>query len=196
MRLPKYLSRLAQLTGNNQLLTLISLMSVATNLLLMLWLWNVDTSEKTIITPPTLDQAFWIQGDNLDPEYLTQMADWFVGLALTYNPQNARSRSDLLLKYAHPAKHGALAVAAEQRIKDIERYRESSIFYIKEIRVKGMQVALIGDLRRNVGEREVERREMVYRVDFRYQHGRLSVWDLVEAPRNAPFDRVAATDSN
>lgn len=195
MKLPKYASRLAQIGGENKLLALISLFSLVSNLLLVIWLFNVDTREKTIITPPVLKQSFWVHGEHLAPEYLTEMADWFTGLATTYNAQNARSRTDLLLRYVHPSKHGALASRMEKRLQDIERYREGSVLYVREILVNKQNVALLGEQRRHVGGRQLENRDVAYRVEFRYENGRLSVWDLLEVDPNAPFDPVVADPS-
>ena len=58
------------------------------NIALAGWVVKTDVREKVIITPPNLGRAFWIQGDEVSPEYLEQMATWFTSLALTYNPDN------------------------------------------------------------------------------------------------------------
>ncbi len=83
MREARYRSALAEALWRRNLWMAVAAAMVLSNLGLVIWLYGVDVREKTIVTPPGLDKAFWVQGDEVSPEYLEQMALFFASLALS-----------------------------------------------------------------------------------------------------------------
>lgn len=187
MKVKKYLSDVAQLSGINKLLVLLSAGSILANVFLALTVLTLDKSEKIIITPPTLERSFWVHGEQVDKEYLTQMATWFLSLNLNYNHNSAESQSEVLLRYVHPAKHAALSRVLSEELTKIKRNRQANIFYPQKITVRQQQVAVTGEFQRFVGEKQVEKRNATFLVSFRFDTGRLTVWDLKEVDASAPF---------
>lgn len=197
MRLKEYASDIAQLSGINKLLILLSIGSIFANCILAIALLSIDKSEKIIITPPTLDRSFWVHGDKVDKEYLTQMATWFLSLNLNYSSDTIKNQTDIILRYVHPSKHAALSKLFNDEIAKIHKNRQSNVFYPIKVVVKNQQVAVIGDFRRFIGEKKVEQKRKAYLIEFKFNTGRLSIWDLKEVDINAPFSNsVITTDDD
>ena len=193
MRLERYRSALAEaLWRRNAWMAVAAVMAVS-NVVLAAWLVRVDIHEKTIVTPPVIEKSFWVHGERVSPEYLEQMALFFAGLALTYHPDNIDDQVRIFLRYADPAVYGALAARLEADAEKVRRNNLSAVFYPQEVRVKGLQVALTGQLASFVGNKPIETRQGVFRFQFDYRGGRLFVSQFEEVDRARPLDdRTAA----
>jgi len=188
MRESRYRSLFAEVLWRRNLWMVAALIMAVANLGLSSWVLVSDTREKTIVVPPTLDKAFWVQGDDLSPDYLEQMAVYFASLALSYNPDNIRHQVSLFLRYADPQSYGALAAQLEGDAEKVERNRLASVFYPQEIRIKHRMVALTGQLITLVGNKQTEQRQTAFLIAFTYRNGRLSVAKFMEVQNSAnPF---------
>ena len=189
MREGRYQSLFAEVLWRRNLWMVVALIMAVANLGLSGWVLTSDTREKTIVVPPTLDRSFWVHGDEVSPDYLEQMAVYFASLALSYNPDNIRHQVTLFLRYADPEGYGALAARLEGDTEKVERNRLASVFYPQEIRIKGYQVALTGQLITLVGDKQTEQRQTAFLIAFAYRNGRLFVAKFMEVPNRAnPFD--------
>ncbi len=192
MREARYRSALAEALWRRNLWMAVAAAMVLSNLGLVIWLYGVDIREKTIVTPPDLDKAFWVQGDVVSPEYLEQMALFFASLALSYHPDNIDDQVRLFLRYADPEIYGALATRLEADTEKVKRNKLSSVFYPQEVRMQGKQVALTGQLITLVGAKLLKTRQAVFRFRFSYRQGRLFVSEFQEVDRAHRFaDRPA-----
>lgn len=171
----RYRSLLAQFQWRRDLWMGVAVAMVVSNLALAGWVLATDTTEKTIVVPPSFERRFWVQGDTVSPEYLEQMAVWFAHLALTYNPDNIDYQAKLFLRYAEPASYGALAAQLAADSEKVRRNRVSSVFYPREVKTTGDQVMLDGDLVTWVGSKLTETRRGVFEMQFVYRDGRLFV---------------------
>ena len=193
MRENRYRSLLAETLWRRNLWMAVALAMAVSNLGLAYWVINTDVREKTIVVPPVFEKAFWVHGDEVSPEYLEQMAVFFASLALTYNPDNIDHQVGLFLRYADPKSYGALAAKLEGDAHKIKRNRLSSVFYPQEIRLKGQQAALTGQLTTLVGNKQTEQRQARFLIRFAYRDGRLFVSKFTEVQDSAnPF----ATDGD
>ena len=187
MKVSKHRSENTQLKYSSSLWAKIALIMAASNLLLAFWVLTASTAEKTIITPAELSKSFWVQGDNVSPEYLEQMAEYISGLALTYNPANIDYRTKAFLKYADPRAYGELESKMYEDAEQSRRNRISSIFFSQEAKIKGNQVALTGVLETMVGSKQTNSRQATFLVEFNYRGGKLYVRKFVEVERDKPF---------
>lgn len=192
MKRSRYLSQLSDQIAGRRWASFLALLLGISNVMLAAWAVTRDTSEKTIVTPPVIDRAFWVHGDNVSPEYLEQMALFFADLALSYNPQNIRERAKLFLRYADPAVHGGLESALLADAEEVERNRIASVFYPVELRIRGSSVALIGDLLTMVGSKQAQTRHAAFRIGFEYRGGRLFVKEFIEVNHAEPFSSSTA----
>ena len=186
----RYVSALAETVHRRNLWMATALAMVLANLLLSCKVLTTSTQEKTIVTPPVLEKAFWVQGEKVAPEYLEMMATFFAGLALSYTKDNIEGQVALFLRYTDPEAHGELATRLNAEAEKIRRNNLSSVFYPVEVRVreKSQQIAITGDLVTMVGEQVTGRRRAVFALRLHYRNGRLFVAEFKESQDEAhPF---------
>ena len=56
-------------------------------------LFKALNSQKIILVPPVINSKISVTGDKASDEYLKEFTRYALGLALTYNPSNARPRA-------------------------------------------------------------------------------------------------------
>lgn len=132
-------------------------------------------SEKTIITPPVVSKTFWVDGDEISPEYVEQMADYFASLALSANPNNVKYRHQLLLQYVAPGAYGALKSELEYASDKMIRDGASQAFFPTGIRVNKTEAKLNGRLITTIGDKVTSENAVSYLVKFKYDSGKLYV---------------------
>lgn len=132
-------------------------------------------TEKTIITPPVVSKTFWVDGDDISPEYVEQMADYFAGLALSANPNNVKYRHQLLLQYVSPGVHGPLKSELEYASDKMIRDGASQAFFPGGIRVNKTEAALKGRLITTIGDKVTSEKAVNYIIKFKYDSGKLFV---------------------
>jgi hypothetical protein len=74
----------------------------ASNFLLVVFLFMLQSPEKTIIVPTEVRSSFWVKGNQVSPEYYSEMAEFFVGKLLSYNAANAEGQFAEVLKFMDP----------------------------------------------------------------------------------------------
>ncbi len=189
MNRQRYKSVLAEALWRRNLWMAVAVTMAVSNAALAYWVVTTDVREKTIITPPVVNKAFWVRGEEFSPEYLEQMAVFFAGLALTYNPDNVHHQAALFLRYADPTAYGALAARLEGDAEKIKRSRMSSAFYPQEVRIRDQKVALTGQLVTLVGGKITSERQATFLIGFARRNGQLFVKTFVEVDnRENPFD--------
>ena len=194
MRESRYRSLLTETLWRRNLWMAVALLMALSNVALGYWVLTTDVREKTIVVPPRFEKSFWVHGDAVSPEYLEQMAVYFAGLALTYNPDNIGHQVSQFLRYADPESYGALAARLEGDARKIERNRLASVFYPQEVRLKGERVLLAGQLTTLVGNKQTEQRQARFLIRFTYRDGRLFVSQFTEVQDSEnPFAPGAGT---
>lgn len=190
----RYVSALAEAVYRRNVWMVAALAMVLANLLLSCKVLTTSTQEKTIVTPPVIEKAFWVQGDKVAPEYLEMMATFFAGLALSYTKDNIEGQTALFLRYTDPEAHGELAARLLAEAEKIRRNNLSSVFYPVEVRIRDKQqrIAITGDLVTMVGEQVTGRRRAVFAMRLSFRNGRLFVAEFNEAANEGnPFTPAA-----
>lgn len=189
-----YASTLAEIVHRRNVWMATALAMVLANVLLSCKVLTTSTQEKTIVTPPVIEKAFWVQGAQVAPEYLEMMATFFAGLALSYTRDNIEGQTALFLRYTDPTAFGELSTRLSTEAEKIKRNNLSSVFYPVEVRVreKTQQVSVTGDLVTMVGEQITGRRRATFALRLTYRNGRLFVSEFNEATDEAnPFAATA-----
>jgi len=65
--------------------------------------------EKVIVVPATIERPITVQGDQVSESYLEQWGLWVAHLILDVSYTSIEVTRNALLKYVHPASHGALS---------------------------------------------------------------------------------------
>ncbi len=187
-----YSSKLAMALGGRKLWMLVAVLSITSNLMLSCKMLNTSTAEKTIVTPPVVDKAFWVHGDEVSPEYLEQMALFFTDQVLTYSMDNIAGRVDVFLRHVDPASYGPLKVKLTTEADRIVHSNLASVFFPVDVRIRQKpekKVAITGDLVSMVGEKTTGKRRAIFVVSFKYTNGRLYVANFDEVFNEAdPFN--------
>ena len=175
MQLTHYKSRLQQiLVQRNGYLVLAALLTLVC-LLLAISVCRMVGRERIVITPPVINQAFWVEAQAVSPEYLSQMAIFLAQLRLNLTPSSATYQRDTLLRYTDPAYYGDLKNELVNEADQLEKTHTSLIFYPVEVKVdmKNLYVHITGDLNATVGNDPLPVQRLSYQLGFRFSEGRL-----------------------
>lgn len=161
-----------------QLLGLLALLALAlVTVLLMVG------RERTVVTPPTLQKSFWVDGDQVSGAYLEQMAGWIATLILDVSPGNIDYNRTILLQYAAPDAHGALAQAMELAAAKLKRDNATTLFAVQQLTPDEAtrSVVLKGRLATFINDRRVADAPKTYLAAFRFAGGRIQLTTFKEA---------------
>ena len=110
MRIDKLTADIQARTGVSKVVQAMLGISMLTNLIGAAIFLAQDHTVRTVLTPPNITKAFWVDGKALGPEYLEQMGIWVVQQYASFTPTSIDQQNNLLLKYVHPSIHGDLAI--------------------------------------------------------------------------------------
>lgn len=144
MREQKQIGLLARLQERMSLWMIMAFAELAAIILLLMLCIGLNQPTKVIVTPPDMRRAFWVQGEKLDPNYISDMARFFAADLLTYSPDNAAGQFEDVLKYVDPSLANVLRRQLMTDLEDIRSKARSSVFWIKEVKVEKDTVYLMG----------------------------------------------------
>ncbi len=138
--------------------------------------------ERIIITPPVVHQSFWVDHNDVSPDYLSEMTSFFAQLRLTKNPDNAAFQRTTLLRYTDPSYYGTLKSELVAEEDHMQAAHISLAFYPVNVEVNAKQLVawITGDLISTVGNSPLTPTRITYRVQYRYDQGRLLVRSFEE----------------
>ncbi len=139
--------------------------------------------ERTVLTPPTLQKSFWVEGDQVSGAYLEQMAGWIATLILDVSPGNIDYNKTILLQYAAPDAHGVLAQAMDLAAAKLKRDNATTLFAIQQLTPDEptLSVVLKGRLATFINDKRVADTPKTYFAAFRYAGGRIQITTFKEA---------------
>lgn len=158
--------------------------------LLVLTLFGKSTSTKTIFIPPNAgvtDKPFWVADSGASPEYFQMSADYVAQLALTTDVKSAPYNLDRLLAITHPSLKGTLKAELDAVTLKMKQENVMQAFYPMEYYTADQQpvAAIKGTLKTWVGDKLTSNRQVVYRMAFQMDAGR--IW-LTEFRETTPVD--------
>lgn len=155
--------------------TLLGLTTVLLVLLIIMSLCLFFRSEKVIVLPPELRREFWIEGNRFSPEYLEEMAVYFLHLALDVNQTTLPYNTEMLARYSDVESGNYLRNKYEKDIKKLKQNDASTTFDVREVTVfpdKNI-VHVAGMLNSYVGSKRIKDSQETYEVSFKTYRGRL-----------------------
>ena len=175
-------SKLAEIKNKLTIWMVIAVGMSASNFLLVIFLFMLQSPEKTIIVPTEIRSSFWVQGDQVSPEYYSEMAEVFVSKMLNYNSANAEGQFAEVLKFMDPVGFNVMQGKMKAEAADIKSRNMSSAFYQQEIKVVGKNVLGYGELVSMMSGQTIGIQKIGYKLEFDYRNGKLFV---------KKFERVA-----
>jgi conjugal transfer pilus assembly protein TraE len=186
MQLTHYKSRLQQMLAQRNGYLVLAALLAGVCLLLTVSVCRLIGRERIVITPPVVNQAFWVEARAVSPEYLSQMASFLAQLRLNLTPANAAYQQETLLRYTDPAYYGDLKNELVNEAEQLEKTHTSLIFYPVEVVVDAKQLTaqLTGDLSATVGNDHLPVQRIHYQLQFYYSEGRLWLKSFEEIKNN------------
>jgi conjugal transfer pilus assembly protein TraE len=194
MDINRLLVNIEMQTSVKKLVWILLMFSIAANLLLAgLAFRQAGRAEKTFLIPPEIHKSFWVDGQNLDPNYLEVMGVWAIQLRATVSPYSVDYQNSLILQHAHPSDTGALSVELQRAANQIKKENLSLIFHPREVRIdkEAQAIALIGFQTRWVAEKRIGDEMKAYLASFRYENGMITIKELRETNMRTPFEKTA-----
>jgi len=175
---------LKQVRRHNQRLSLWLGLLALGNLLSLFVIMGLIGRERTIVVPPTLEKSFWVSGDAVSREYLEQMGAFVAWLVLDVSPSSIRWKTDTLLGYVEPDQYATLKTQQELEATRLQRLNASTSFLPQQLVANEdeQQVVIRGRLRTQVNAVETSNAAKAYRVQFRYDGGRIQLRTFQEMP--------------
>ncbi|MBS4018061.1 MAG: type IV conjugative transfer system protein TraE [Dechloromonas sp.] len=185
-------------TGLGRAFQLILAGSLLTNIMLAGSFMTLDKTQRTIFLPPQITKSFWVDGEQLSPEYIEQMGDWVVGMFATVSPASVDYKNASLLKLVHPENYGELQLRFEAGAMRLKAENLSKVFMPREIRMDHVQqrVAFIGTQDLWLGDKKVSTgAPAAYVVGFHFDGSFTTIRELREANPVEPFADAPRGDS-
>ncbi|QLQ32058.1 MAG: hypothetical protein HZT40_11210 [Candidatus Thiothrix singaporensis] len=167
MKRSTYLSQLADAGYQKGALKLLAGGLLLSNLLLgAILLQASGKAEKTVVVPPDFQRSFWVSGEEVSPDYLEQMAVYYSGLILNYNPANLEYQTRQFLKFADPVAYGELSGKFADDVGKATRNQLSSAWFPQQVDIHGMTLELTGVQTLFVGKNITEQKQRRYRLEL------------------------------
>lgn len=169
--------------------------------LLTLALFGKSAANRTILIPPNAGAAskpFWVADSGASPEYYQMTADYVAQLALTTDVKSAPYNLDRLLAIAHPSLRGALKAELDAAALKMKQENVMQAFYPMAYYTADQQaaVAIQGALKTWVGDKLISNRQVVYRMAFQMEAGRIWLSEFRETSAANPLNGGPAQEAN
>lgn len=154
---------------------LLGLCSILLILLLLISLSLFMKSERIIVLPPEVRQEFWVEGNRFSPEYLEEMAVYFLHLSLDVNQNTLPYNTEILMRYADSGAANYLREKFERDLSKLKQNDAATSFAVKEVNVFSDKniVRVTGILYRYFGTKIIREEEETYEVQLKTYRGRL-----------------------
>lgn len=155
--------------------TLLGLTAALLVLLIVLSLCLFFRNERVIVLPPEVKREFWAEGNRFSPEYLEEMAVYFLHLALDVNQTTLPYNTEMLARYSDVETGNYLRTKYEKDIRKLKQNDASTTFEVKEVTVYPDRniVRVEGTLNSYVGSKRIKDTQETYEVSFKTYRGRL-----------------------
>jgi conjugal transfer pilus assembly protein TraE len=159
------------------------LLSMVLNLVMASMFLLRTNTHRTTIVPPTVNRAFWVEEEAVDPAYLEQMAVYLLQLVLNATPATADLNVTALLRYIGPEAYGKIETSLRNQAAELKAGSISMAFYPRQVTTaEGLAntIAVGGVISSWAADRRLPDRPVNYLIKFRYAGGKLSLSDLKE----------------
>ncbi|MBM3610924.1 MAG: type IV conjugative transfer system protein TraE [Alphaproteobacteria bacterium] len=150
------------------LLALLCLGLLLSNIILV----SLSGNSHVILVPPEITKTFWVDREEVSPEYLEQMASFLVHEILDVTPQSASRQRDLILKYVAPSFYNAFRKRLLKEEELLQKEQASTSFKITQITID-QKITITGIMDHYVASLKVKSAQETYEMTFIYKGGRL-----------------------
>lgn len=153
-------------------------------ILSLLIVFRLQGSERTVVSPPSINKSFWVTRDKASSEYLEQMGCFIAWLILDVSPSSIDWKKDTLLGYVDADQYGALKSRQELEADRLKRINATTSFAPLQLAASEDTQSLVirGRLRTLVNNVETTNELKAYRIEFGYAGGRTHLIAFKEVP--------------
>lgn len=164
---------------------LLALCSLVLNGLLVLALFRLVGHERIVIVPPQIEKSFWVSGNQVSPEYLSEMSLFFANLRLNMTASNAASQREILLRHVSSNHYSELKSELVKEMESLKKRHITTAFFPVDVKVdpKKLISRITGDLQSTIGDMHIPSQRVTYQVAFSYDSGRLQVKSFEEVKK-------------
>lgn len=131
---------------------------------------------RVVVAPPVVNKTFWVDHDNASPEYVEQMALFFIRLMLDVTPGNVEDQYKTLKAYVDSEIYGAVQTDLAVNADYIKKNAISQVFFPSgELKVNGSEATVSGRVVRFVGEKKTSDAAKKYRIRLVLKNGKVVV---------------------
>jgi conjugal transfer pilus assembly protein TraE len=153
---------------------------------LVLILYRVIGTERTVVVPPNIGTAFWCQGDKCSSAYLEQMGGYAVWLILDVAPSSIEWKKSTLLGFVSPDVVGKLKERQELEGERLKHLNASTYFLPQQFAPdeEKQTVRITGLLHTQINGQDTPPVAKAYEVSFNYKGGRTHLAGFTEIKQN------------
>lgn len=181
-------SRLQELIARRNGYLVLSVGLLLLCILLSIMVLRLIGRERIIITPPVVHRSFWVDNQQVSPEYLTEMTAFLAQLRLTVTPTSAEYQRETLLRYTDASYYGEFKNELVAEADHLNKSHVSLAFYPTHISVDAPNLTahITGDLVSTVGNAPLPPARITYQVRYRYTNGQLRLQSFQEQQEDKP----------
>lgn len=160
-----------------------------TNLLTISVAYENKNRERTILLPPVVREAFWVDSNDASEGYLQEMSTYLIFLANNVSPSNVDYQKKLFIDKVNPSQQGTLKIELDKQSQRVKRNNLVTMFYIKGFKIDAAsnKVVVTGQLDSLIGDKMISSREKVYRLGYQLINGKLYVNEYGVVNSNNPW---------
>ena len=179
MKKHTYDSLLISSVSHNRFLKVVIAVLLFVLILLVLFIRQSETKEKTIVVPTGFNQGFTVDGNDLSSEYVIQISRYILSLRESFNSKNANAQFNEFLTYLSPAIYGRFKQQTTVDLRRIIASQISQVFHLSGVEVHGNNAYLFGDITGYIGTKAVKERKSIFKIALSFD-GVLRVENFVE----------------
>lgn len=175
-------SRLSQLSARLNLMVVLVMGLMISNIILAYLSLYSSTHQKREVVPFGANSGYVISETNVDSHYLNLMTENFIYSRLNVTPMNVTQNYGKLMEYVDSSLYPRFKKKLLKEEELIKSKKIASHFDIFDRNSDSQNLVSIvkGHLTRYVGYRALKTEEKTYRIQYRYQLGKLSIVSFVE----------------
>lgn len=137
--------------------------------------YNLYTNERIVVVPTNVSKEFWISSNKLSESYLNQMGQYVSTALMNVSPNSAKQQFELVLELAAPEFYQTLKMELNNQNKYLVENGITSAFYPKSYKFEKDKIVINGQKNNIIGDKVVERRDIVLTVNYIVQNGRFYI---------------------
>lgn len=169
----KYKSFLQDGIFKSQVWMVIAGVMLLSNLLLSAKMFGIQTAEKTIVHPISMTETYSVEGDDVDPNLINELAEEFLRARFLYTPKTVAKQFDNVTKHFHPAIYGDKKAELDAEAAKIIRNDETSVFFPMSAHIKQKTAYIEAEVIGYLGKKPVTQGVKTFEVEFRNTGGRI-----------------------